>query len=119
LERTTTREVSLEEKVDGLEGKQYNSLVEMTGKKSLAKGCDEFEFKLRHVDSGLEKIASIQTALFSQQQQIQAQRRRSSNTTDPRSLYGAGGGKFCIIFMELRYDLIRRTLKLSASILYF
>jgi hypothetical protein len=30
LARTTTREVSLEEKVDDLEGKQYDSLVEMT-----------------------------------------------------------------------------------------
>ena len=30
MARTTTREVSLEEKVDDLEGKQYGSLVEMT-----------------------------------------------------------------------------------------
>jgi len=30
LARMTTHEVSLEEKVDNLEGKQYNFLVEMT-----------------------------------------------------------------------------------------
>ena len=85
--------VGSKEKVDNLEGKQYNSLVEMMAewKKSvegqwssvreewtqererLAKARDEFEFKLQHVDSGLEKIASLQTTLSSQQQQIQAQ----------------------------------------------
>ncbi len=41
--------------------------------RQVAQACDEFEFKLRHVDSGLKKIASLQTTLSSQQQQIQAQ----------------------------------------------
>jgi chromosome segregation ATPase len=85
--------VRLKEKVDNLEGKHYNSLVEMMAKwktsvegqwssvreewtqerERLAKAWDEFEFKLRHVDSCLQKIAFLQTTLSSQQQQIQAQ----------------------------------------------
>jgi len=84
---------TVKEKVDNLEGKHFNSLVEMMveWKKSvegqwssvreewtqererLAQARDDFEFKLRHVDSGLEKIASLQTTISSQQQQIQAQ----------------------------------------------
>jgi hypothetical protein len=79
--------------VDNPEGKHFNSLVEMMAewKKSvegqwssvregwtqehqrLAQARDKFEFKLRHVASGLEKIASLQTTLSSQRQQIQAQ----------------------------------------------
>jgi len=86
----TTRDVSLEEKVNNLEGKQYIFPVETTAewrkgeegqwssfreewtqeREGLAKACDEFEFELRHVDSGLESIKFY----F----QI-TQRRRSSN----------------------------------------
>ena len=76
-----------------LEGKHYSSLVEMMAewKKSvegqwssvreewvdererLAKAREEFESKLRQVDNGLERVATLQTTLLSQQQQFQAQ----------------------------------------------
>ena len=76
-----------------LEGKQYSSLVDMMAewkknvegqwssvreewvdeRERLAKARDEFESKLRQVDNGLERVASLQTTLLSQQQQFQAQ----------------------------------------------
>jgi hypothetical protein len=86
-------EVEEAEGMTALEGKQYSSLVDMMAewKKSvegqwssvreewvdererLAKARDEFEGKLRQVDNGLERVASLQTTLLSQQQQFQAQ----------------------------------------------
>ena len=76
-----------------LEGKHYSSLVDMMAewKKSvegqwssvreewvdererLAKARDEFESQIRQVDNGLERVATLQTTLLSQQQQFQAQ----------------------------------------------
>jgi hypothetical protein len=70
----------------GEEGQWSSFREEWTQERErLAQACDEFEFKLRHVDSGLESIEFY----F----QI-TQRRRSSN---------AIGGEFSTISFELGY----------------
>jgi len=57
----------------GVEGQWGSIREEWTQERdSPAKAREEFENRLRQVDSGLEKVVSFQSTLVSQQQQMQA-----------------------------------------------
>jgi len=57
----------------GVEGQWGSVREEWTQERDrLAKAREEFENRLRQVDSGLEKVVSLQSTLVSQQQQMQA-----------------------------------------------